>query len=147
MNRENHKQLVLSRPGQPEGFCLRGSERGARAMSQEPGDGPDAVVRQEDLDRLMTQVQHELSGRLRDFRLKRQGQGVAGVEVTVGPVAPVRENQPCPEKIFRLFAIGNRQDEIAGAYPVELSQGQAGIRDMFQYLESRHGFESLAWKR
>ena len=45
-------------------------------MRQEPGDGPNAVVSQEDLDRLGAQVQHELSGRLREFRLKRKGEGV-----------------------------------------------------------------------
>ncbi len=45
-------------------------------MRQQSGDGPSAVVTQEDLDRLGAQVQHELSGRLRDFRLKRKGAGV-----------------------------------------------------------------------
>ncbi len=46
-------------------------------MKHEPGDSrPNAVMSQEDLDRLVAQVQHELSGRLRDFRLKRRGDGV-----------------------------------------------------------------------
>lgn len=45
-------------------------------MRQEPRDGSNVTERQEDLDRLGAQVQHQLSGRLRDFRLKRKGEGV-----------------------------------------------------------------------
>lgn len=35
-----------------------------------------SVRTQEDLDRLGNQVQHQLIGRLRDFRLERRGEGV-----------------------------------------------------------------------
>lgn len=45
-------------------------------MRPVPAQGPHAEARQEDLDRLGAQVQHELSGRLLDFRLKRKGAGV-----------------------------------------------------------------------
>ncbi len=45
-------------------------------MKQGREDGLSTVLRQEDLDRIGAQVQHQLSGRLRDLRLERRGEGV-----------------------------------------------------------------------
>jgi hypothetical protein len=45
-------------------------------MRQGTRAGRSGPVTQEELDRLGSQVQHQLSGRLRDFRLKRRGGGV-----------------------------------------------------------------------
>jgi hypothetical protein len=45
-------------------------------MTQERGDGLNGNVRENDLERVGAQVQHQLSGRLRHFRLERFSAGV-----------------------------------------------------------------------
>ncbi len=45
-------------------------------MRRETEDGPNDMMTQEQLDRLGERVQRQLSGRLRDFRLKWRGDGL-----------------------------------------------------------------------
>src|SRR5687767_4222748 len=76
------------------------------AMRKELADGPNVVVNQEDLDRLGAQVQRELRGRLRDFRLKGKGAGV----VLTGRVGTYYVKQLAQHAVMRatyLPIIGN----------------------------------------
>jgi hypothetical protein len=66
------------------------------------------VVTQEDLDRLGAQVQHELSGRLRDFRLKRKGAGV----VLAGRVRTYYAKQLAQHAVMRATALPILGNEI-----------------------------------
>jgi hypothetical protein len=66
------------------------------------------VVNQEDLDRLGAQVQHELSGRLRDFRLKRKGVGV----VLSGRVRTYYAKQLAQHAVMRATALPILGNEI-----------------------------------
>jgi hypothetical protein len=77
-------------------------------MRQEPGDDPNAAVRQEELDRLGAQVQRELSGRLRDFRLKDQGEGV----VLSGRVGTYYAKQLAQHAVMRVTALPILGNEI-----------------------------------
>jgi hypothetical protein len=71
-------------------------------------DEPVLVVRQEDLDRLVSQVEHELSGRLRDFRVKRMGAGV----VLAGRVATFYAKQLAQHAVMRATALPIVENKI-----------------------------------
>lgn len=45
-------------------------------MRRDARKGPNDVMTQEQLDRIGIQIQYQLSGRLRDFRLKRRSDGL-----------------------------------------------------------------------
>jgi hypothetical protein len=77
-------------------------------MRQHPGNGPDAGMRQQDLDRLVERVQRELSGRLHDFRLKRQGDGV----VLAGRVRSYYAKQLAQNAVMRSTALPILANEI-----------------------------------
>lgn len=71
-------------------------------------DEPVAVVTQEDLDRLVTQVQRELSSRLRDFRVERKGKGV----VLAGRVATYYAKQLAQHAVMRATVLPILENEI-----------------------------------
>jgi hypothetical protein len=66
------------------------------------------VVTQEDLDRLEAQIQHELSGRLRDFRLKRKDAGV----VLTGRARTYYAKQLAQHAVMRVTALPILGNEI-----------------------------------
>ena len=67
-----------------------------------------AVMTQEHLDRLVTQVQCELSGRLRDFRVKRKGEGV----VLAGRVGTYYAKQLAQHAVMRATVLPILGNEI-----------------------------------
>ena len=77
-------------------------------MREQQGNEPLAVARQEDLDRLVTQVQRELSGRLRDFRVKRKGEGV----VLAGRAGSYYAKQLAQHAVMRATALPIVGNEI-----------------------------------
>ena len=74
----------------------------------EPGDETVAVVRQEDMDQLVIQVQRELSSRLRDFRVERKGKGV----VLAGRVATYYAKQLAQHAVMRATVLPILGNEI-----------------------------------
>jgi hypothetical protein len=66
------------------------------------------VVRQDDLDRLVSLVQRELSGRLRDFRVKRKGEGV----VLAGRVTTFYAKQLAQHAVMRATVLPIVENEI-----------------------------------
>lgn len=77
-------------------------------MSQETGAGQDRVMTQEELDRLGAQIEHQLSGRLRDFRVKRRGEGV----VLKGRVRTYYAKQLAQHAVMRMTALPILGNEI-----------------------------------
>jgi CheY-like chemotaxis protein len=79
-----------------------------RAVRQQPGNGRNGVVTQDELDRLGAQVQHQLSGRLRDFRLRRRGAGV----VLTGRAGSYHAKQLAQHAVMRGTALPILGNEI-----------------------------------
>ena len=79
-----------------------------RAMKQESERGVDAVGRQEELDRLGAQVQYELSGLLRDFRLKGKEEGL----ILTGRAGSYYAKQLAQHAVMRAMALPILKNEI-----------------------------------
>ena len=77
-------------------------------MEREPGGGRRGAMTQEALDRLCAHVQHELGGRLRDFRLKCQGEGV----VLTGRVGTYYAKQLAQHAVMRATVLPILGNEI-----------------------------------
>ena len=77
-------------------------------MRQEPGNGRDGKAAAEDLDRLGSHVQRQLRGRLRDFRLKRRGDGV----VLTGRAGSYYAKQLAQHAVMRVTSLPIVKNEI-----------------------------------
>jgi hypothetical protein len=69
---------------------------------------PDGAMTQDELDRLGVRVRHQLSGRLRDFRIKRRGAGV----VLAGRAASYYAKQLAQHAVMRQTALPILENEI-----------------------------------